>query len=99
IARARQDIGQLAATLYENAYYAGEITITIDGKPLDSISPFDPIVTRPVPVDIKVMTGPRFAFGRIRTDELPRGISLDRLGLVAGRPAYSPLIVVAENAI
>jgi translocation and assembly module TamA len=99
IARARQDVGPLAATLDENGYYAGEISITIDGKPLEAISPFDPIATRPVPVDVNIATGPRFTFGRIRTSELPRGVSLERLGLVTGRPANSTAIVSAENAI
>ena len=99
IARSRQDLGQLAATLYENAFYAGEITIRIDGTPLETISPFDPITTRPVPVEINVSTGPRFAFGKVRTSALPRGIVLDRLGLVPGRPANSSVILAVEEAI
>jgi len=99
IARARQDVGQLTAILYQHAYYAGQIAITIDGKPLNAISPFDPVATKPVPVEIHVITGERFAFGKVEVPALPRGASLSRLGLVPGRPADSGRIVAAENVI
>ena len=99
IARARQDIGQLTAILYQHAYYAGQIAITIDGKALNAISPFDPIAAKPVPVMIHVTTGERFDFGKIEVPALPRGVSLSRLGLVPGRPADSGRIVAAENVI
>jgi translocation and assembly module TamA len=99
IARARQDVGLLTAVLYQHGYYAGQIAITIDGKALDAIGPFDPIVTRPVPVDIRVTTGERFVFGRIETSKLPDGVSLARIGLVGGHPAESGRVVAAETAI
>lgn len=99
IARARQDIGQLTAILYQHAYYAGQIAITIDGKALNAISPFDPIATKPVPVEIHVTTGEGFAFGKLDVPTLPSGVSLSRLGLVPGSPADSGRIVAAENVI
>ncbi|MEO8132481.1 MAG: hypothetical protein ABI831_00670, partial [Betaproteobacteria bacterium] len=99
IARARQDIARLTTVLYENARYAGQIAITIDGRPLDTIGPFDPIENPPVPVAITVNAGPPFAFGRIQTAPLPLDVSLAKLGLVSGRPAGSAVIVSAETAI
>src|SRR6185295_14787671 len=99
IARARQDVGVLTAVLYQHGYYAGQIAIAIDGKPLDAIGPFDPIATRPVPVDIRVVTGERFVFGRIEVPTLPSGVSLARLGLVSGYPAESGRVVAAETTI
>lgn len=99
IARAKQDTAQLTAVLYENARYAGQIAITIDGKPLDAIGPFDPVSTQPVPVAIAVSAGPPFAFGRVQAAPLPAEVTLQELGLVTGRPAGSALIVDAETAI
>ena len=57
IARARQDTARLTAVLYENARYAARIAITIDGKPLAAIGPFDAIGTQPVPVAIAIDAG------------------------------------------
>ena len=47
IARARQDVGRLTAVLYENARYGGEVSILIDGRPVESLDPFATVTTRP----------------------------------------------------
>jgi len=99
IARARQDTARLTAVLYEHARYAAQIAITIDGKALDAISPFDTLSTQPAPVAITVEAGPAFAFGRIQATPLPLEVSLQKLGLVSGRSAGSATIVNAESAI
>ncbi|MEO7762086.1 MAG: autotransporter assembly complex family protein [Casimicrobiaceae bacterium] len=99
IARARQDRERLAAVLYENAFYAGEIAITIDGKPLETIGPFDPIMTRPLPVDIKVTAGSVFTFGKIDSKPLPDDLTLKKLGLITGNSAKSGVVVGAEVKI
>jgi translocation and assembly module TamA len=99
IARARQDVARLTAALYENARYAGQIAITVDGKPLETIGPFDPVATRPVPVAITVSSGPAFTFGRIEATPLPLDVTLQKLGLVTAKPAESSIIVNAETAI
>ena len=99
IARSRQDLPRLAAVLYEHARYAGEIAITVGGKPLESMGPFDPVEARPVPVAITIDPGPAFRFGRIVAEPMPAGVSLQRIGLVTGRPAVSTTIVRAETAM
>ena len=99
IARARQDISQLTAVLYENARYGAEIAVTIDGKPLEAVGPFDTIAVRPVPVAVRVTVGPPFVFARVTTGALPPGVSLERLGLASGKPAGSAVILAAETAI
>ncbi|HVY21398.1 MAG TPA: autotransporter assembly complex family protein [Bauldia sp.] len=99
IARARQDVATLTAVLYENARYGGQIAVTLDGRPLDSVGPFDTIAMRPVPVTVTITTGPEFVFGRVETSDLPEGVSLDKLGLTPGKPAKSDLIVKAEAEI
>ena len=95
-ARARQDLGRLTAVLYESARYAGEVFITIDGKPLAKVDPFATITARPVPVTVTVKPGVEFAFGRVSATPLPPGLTLDALGIKPGRPARSSVVVDAE---
>jgi len=99
IARARQDVGRLTAVLYENARYGAEVFITLDGRPLDTIDPFDEIAARPVPVSITVIAGPPYVFGSVSAAPLPEGITLEKLGLIPGEKAKSSIIVAAEARI
>ena len=99
LARARQDVGRLTAVLYENARYGGEISILIDGRPIESLDPFATIATRPVPVQIAVSAGPPFVFGRVDAAPLPDGLTLADLGLVPGATAGSAAILRAETRI
>jgi translocation and assembly module TamA len=99
IARARQDVARLVAVLYENARYSGEVFITIDGRPLDTVGPFDTIAARPVPIAVTVVVGDPYVFGAISASPLPEGVTLESLGLVAGEPAKSSVIVAAEGRI
>ncbi len=99
IARARQDVATLTAVLYENARYGAEISVRLDGRPLAEVGPFDTIATRPVPVTVEISAGPEFVFGNIATSTLPEGLTLEKLGLIAGKPAKSDIIVRAEATI
>ncbi len=99
LSRARADVGRITAALYREALYAGEVTILIDGRPVQSINPFDTIATRPVPIRVEVTTGEPFTFGAIAAAPLPPGENLRDTGLVTGRPASSDAIVAAETAI
>ena len=96
IARARQDFARLTAVLYENARYGGEVFVTVDGKPLAKVDPFATISARPVPVTVTVKAGAEFVFGRVSATPLPAGLTLDALGLIAGAPARSSVVVDAE---
>ena len=96
LARARQDLGRLTAVLYENARYAGEVFITVDGKPLAKVDPFATIGARPVPVTITIKPGAEFTFARVSATPLPAGLTLEALGLVSGAPARSSVVVDAE---
>ena len=96
LARARQDVARLTAVLYENARYAGEVFVTVDGKPLAKIDPFAAVAARPVPVTVTVKPGTEFVFGQINAAPLPAGVTLDALGLKPGAPARSSLVVDAE---
>jgi len=100
LARARQETTRLTAVLYENARYGGEVEITIAGRPLAEIGPFDPIGARPVPVTVRVTVGPAFVLGAIHVATLPPGMDVaDDLGLVSGEPAGSAKILAAEAKV
>jgi translocation and assembly module TamA len=99
LARARQDVARLTAVLYENARYAGEVFITVDGRPLETIGPFDPIGSPPVPVEIRIIPGQPFVFGKIDVVPLPPGVNLKKLGLEPGEPAGSQVVLSAEAAL
>lgn len=99
LARARQDVGRLTAVLYEHALYAGEVFISIDGRPLADVGPFDPVGPAPVPVDILVIPGQPFVFGEIDVVPMPGGVNLKKLGLVPGAPAGSQVILRGEAAL
>lgn len=96
IARARQDLGRVTAVLYENARYAGEVFITIDGQPLAKVDPFATIATRPVPVTVTIKPGAPFVFGKVSATPLPPGLTLADLGLIPGALARSSIVVDAE---
>ncbi|MCB1499770.1 MAG: outer membrane protein assembly factor [Bauldia sp.] len=99
LARARADVGRLTAALYREALYSGQVAIYVDGRPLASISPFDTISARPVPVVVEITPGDPFVFGAVDAAPLPPGVSLKDIGLISGRPADSDAIIAAETAI
>ena len=99
LARARADVPRLTAALYREALYAGEISITVDGRPIGSISPFDAITVRPVPIVVEVIPRDPFYFGAITATPLPPGMTLKQVGLVPGKLADSDTIIAAETAI
>ncbi len=61
VVKARDDRERLIATLYEKARYGGVVTITVDGKNIDSLPP-NPVFDRskPVAVNVNVDPGPVF---------------------------------------
>lgn len=99
LARARQDVGNLTAVLYRNARYAGEVFITVDGRPLEAVGPFDSVSAEPVPVSVLIRPGAPFVFGTVSANPLPVGTTLESLGLRQGEKADSTKILAAETAI
>ena len=70
VAAARADYRRLLTALYAEGYYAGEISITVDGVEASNIAPLaapDAISE----VVIAVEPGPRFTFGDVRVAPLP----------------------------
>lgn len=64
LARARGDRDRLIAALYETGQYGAIVSISIDGRPLASVS-FDDAMPEPVPVRIEISPGPVFSIGRV----------------------------------
>lgn len=105
VARARGDVAQLEAALYSEGHYAGNIDIRVDGKSLDGLDPAELSSSNQAPeIVIGVTSGPRFVFGdvvvnaRSHRDAAPTLTPQD-LGLTAGAPAKSSLIIDANEKL
>tara|TARA_R110002020_G_scaffold28146_10_gene89974 strand:- start:2561 stop:4501 length:1941 start_codon:yes stop_codon:yes gene_type:complete len=101
IQRARGDFEQLLAALYENARYAGEVRILLNGRPLADLPPdADLSGAEPVPVRILVAPGKQFRFGDIVIrDAEGKAYAAREQGLVTGEVARSTVILDAETAL
>lgn len=101
IQRANGDFEQLIAALYENARYAGEVRILLDGRRLADLPPdTDLSGGGAVPVRILVEPGKPFRFGDISVRDVDgRVYAADGQGLVSGQLAKSTVILDAENAL
>lgn len=70
VAAARADYRRLLTALYAEGFFAGSISITIDGVEASNIAPLD----APGTIDevrIVVIPGPRFTFGDVQISPLP----------------------------
>lgn len=101
IQRANGDFEQLIAALYENARYAGEVRILLDGRRLADLPPdADLGGGGAVAVRILVDTGKPFRFGDVSVRDVDgRAYAADAQGLVSGQLAKSTVILGAENAL
>jgi translocation and assembly module TamA len=101
IQRANSDFEQLVAALYENARYAGEVRILLDGRPLADLPP-DASLGRQtaVPVRILVTPGREFRFGDVKVSTGDgQGYDAADAGLVPGAVARSTVILDAEASL
>ncbi|MEM5472611.1 autotransporter assembly complex family protein [Hoeflea sp. AS60] len=101
IQRANGDFEQLIAALYENARYAGEVRILLDGRRLAELPPDANLRgTGPVPVRIVVDPGKQFRFGDVSVRDVDgRAYAADEQGLTPGQLAKSTVILDAEEAL
>lgn len=108
ISRALADRQQLIARLYVDGRYGGTVETTIAGRPLEEVVEtveFPHREGQPVPVAVRVETGPLFHFGEISIrrngsgDVLPAALEPAVYGLVKGAPALSDKILAAERQL
>lgn len=96
VAAARADYRRLLTALYAGGYYAGTVSITIDGVEAAQIAP----LAAPAPITeiiITVVAGPEFTFGDLSIAPLPPGTTLPK-EFATGEPARSDRIRTAVNA-
>ncbi|WP_244577734.1 autotransporter assembly complex protein TamA [Hoeflea halophila] len=101
IQRANGDFEQLVGALYENARYAGEVRILLDGRRLADLPP-DADLRRdgPVPVRILVEPGKQFRFGDVSIRDVNgQTYAAAEQGLISGQLAKSTIILDAEQAL
>ena len=105
VARARDDLEGLLATLYEEGRYGGTIAIDLAGRPLADISVTERLA-RPgaiAPVRIVVDPGPLFVFGSVSVEgpDAPSEAAAiaASAGLMPGAPARSGTVIAAEGAL
>lgn len=96
IAAARADYARLVAVLYEAGYFGPEVSIRLDGREADAISPFR-APGRISDVVITVTPGPAFRLGRAEIAPLAPGTDLPE-GFRGGEPAGTAVLRRAAEA-
>jgi translocation and assembly module TamA len=95
VAAARAEYARLLGALYDRGYYAGVISVTVDGREAAQIPPLE----TPARVDaivVEVRPGPRYAFDRATAAPLAPGTALPT-GYAAGLPAETSAIRSAAD--
>jgi translocation and assembly module TamA len=104
IARAIADVGNLRDALRSEGYYAGTSSITLAGEAPEAPGLAQRLAASPdpVPVTVRVETGPQYRLAPVVLQAEPAGASLADAGAVplkAGDPARAQAIVDAQNTL
>jgi len=105
VAKARGDYRRILGTLYDQGYYGGTVSITLNGVEAAKVAP-DAKMTRPVAVAIAVNPGPLFHFRNVSIvnrapasgDPNDRSPTPESLGFVMGGVARGTIVLRAEQA-
>ena len=107
IARARGDYGRILASLYANGYYGGNIAISVNGAPVETLRP-DIDLPDPVGVRVAIDPGPLFHFGEVTVLGLPAepltredadALDLEAWDLKTGAVARSGAMLETESRL
>lgn len=109
VRRAIADHDRIVAALYALGYYGGTLKITVAGRPVDAPDVFNAVEAAhragPVPVLVRVDTGPQFRFGAVQVlDSATRRPIADmpsarQMHMEAGTPARATVVVAAQDMI
>lgn len=96
VAAARAEYSRLLGALYDEGFYGGVISVTVDGREAAEIPPLDtPAQVRSVVVEVR--PGPPYIFASATAAPLAPGTDLPA-GYVAGAPARTSAIRSAAQA-
>ncbi|MGE5271375.1 MAG: autotransporter assembly complex protein TamA, partial [Thiohalocapsa sp.] len=99
VARAKEDVGRYESVLQSFGYYAGRVTVTIAGHPLDDPTLAETLAALPAnpPVEAKVAVepGPLYHLGRVAIDGIVPADARAALGLTPGQPAVASEVLAA----
>ena len=99
ISRAREDVDRLQTVLHSFGYYDGQVTITIDGHPLDDTALAGALATVPekqsVEAKVSVQTGPIYHLRHIAIEGAVPPDARASLGIAPGQPAIASEVLAA----
>ena len=103
VLRARQDAERFRTALHSFGYYQGQVTIRIDGQPLDApglpallgAAPAQP----PVPVTVSFAPGPLFHIAKVTLVGTAPAAARAALGLTPGAPALAASVLAARDRL
>ena len=102
VGRARADQAQFLIVLHSLGYDAGDVDITIAGKPLDDSSLLDALTEAPAKPPVVVVVTPHqgalFHLGRVTFGTLPPGFSMPAL-IKPGDAARAAPVLAAQNTL
>jgi translocation and assembly module TamA len=103
VSRARADRARFRTALDSEGYYAGTVSLSIDGRPLDDpdLPPLLAAVPNKTPVDVKVtaVLGPRFTIGQVTVSGTVPHRARAALALAPGQPARAAAVLAAGAAL
>jgi translocation and assembly module TamA len=104
VARARDDLAHFADALHSYGYYAGQVAITIDGRPLDDPALPDLLDDAPptpdVPVVVKLTLGPLFHLRHLDLKgDVPPEAQASLAPLAPGAPAVAADVLAARTRL
>ncbi len=97
LSAAKGDYQRLVETLYARGYYAGTVSITLDGKEAAGL-PLDVELPNPTKAVITIDPGPIYTFRTAQISNLRPGTDLSDLGFEPGLPAKSDAVRDAGRA-
>lgn len=97
LSAANGDYQRLVETLYARGYYAGTVSIKLDGKEASDL-PIDVDLPNPTKAIISIDPGPVYTFNTAKITNILPGTDLSGLGFETGQPAKSDAVRDAGRA-
>jgi len=103
IERARQDLDPLTTALHSFGYYQARVTVTIDGRALDTPELADTIdhlpAQKPAAVAVRFDLGPQFHLGQVAIHGAVPADARAKLGLAPGQPALAAEVLAGQGRL